>query len=74
MTNVQTVEPSRRLIDAKETGRMLGCSWRTVYRLADRGAIPTGVKLGVLRRWDLAELEAFIANGCRTHKAKGGRG
>jgi predicted DNA-binding transcriptional regulator AlpA len=44
---------------------MLGCSWRTVLRLADRGAIPWGHKLGSLRRWDAAEIDAFIAGGCK---------
>ena len=65
--------PSRRGIDAKEVGRMLGCSWRTVYRLADRGAIPAGHKLGSLRRWDAAEIDAFIAGGCKAPKARGAR-
>jgi excisionase family DNA binding protein len=70
----QTTEPfPRRLIDAKEAGRVLGCSWRTVLRLADRGAIPVGYKLGALRRWDAAELDAFIANGCKTPKPARGR-
>ena len=44
---------------------MLGCSWRTVLRLADAGNIPPGCKLGALRRWDLSEIEAFIAAGCK---------
>jgi predicted DNA-binding transcriptional regulator AlpA len=44
---------------------MLDLSWRTVYRLADRGLIPRGYKLGASRRWDLAEIETFIAGGCR---------
>jgi predicted DNA-binding transcriptional regulator AlpA len=60
-----TVPPRRRLIDAKEVGRILGCSWRHVMRMADLGAIPWGYKLGALRRWDQAEIEAFIAGGCR---------
>ena len=55
----------RRLIDAKETARVLGCSWRTVYRHADAGRIPPGYKLGGLRRWDVVEIDAFIANGCK---------
>jgi excisionase family DNA binding protein len=71
----QTSPSPRRLIDAKETSRLLGCSWRTVLRLADAGKIPNGVKLGALRRWDMAEIEAFIATGCKPPKAtsKGGR-
>jgi excisionase family DNA binding protein len=66
-----TISPSRRGIDAREVGRMLGCSWRTVLRLADRGAIPWGYKLGSLRRWDAAEIDAFIAGGCKAPKARG---
>jgi excisionase family DNA binding protein len=62
---------SRRLIDAKQVARLLGCSWRTVLRLADAGKIPWGVKLGGLRRWDVEEIEAFITGGCKM--AAGGR-
>jgi excisionase family DNA binding protein len=56
---------SRRLIDCKEVGRLLGCSWRTVLRLADSGKIPWGLKLGSLRRWDAATIDEFIENGCK---------
>jgi excisionase family DNA binding protein len=58
-----TVSP-RRLIDGREVGRLLGCSARHVMRMADEGLLPWGVKLGRLRRWDLSEIEAFIAAGC----------
>jgi len=73
MTTAQIAEPSRRLIDTKEVGRRLGCSWRTVLRLADAGKIPFGVKLGALRRWDAVELDAFIAGGCKSPKSARGR-
>ena len=56
---------TRRLGDAKAVGQKLDCSWRTVLRLADAGKIPQGYKLGALRRWDMAEIEAFIAGGCK---------
>ena len=36
---------TRRLGDCKAVGRVLGCSWRTVIRLADAGKIPPGYKL-----------------------------
>ena len=62
---------TRRLGDAKAVGRMLDLSWRTVYRLADAGKIPTGYKLNSARRWDLSEIEAFIAGGCKPPKAAG---
>ena len=54
-----------RLIDAKAVGIMLGCSWRHVLRLADAGKLPWGCKLGSLRRWDIREIESFLANGCK---------
>jgi predicted DNA-binding transcriptional regulator AlpA len=40
-------------------------SWRTVYRYADAGLMPWGVKIGTLRRWDLDEIERWINDGCR---------
>ena len=63
--------PPRRLIDAKAVGARLGCSWRHVLRLADRGAMPPGLKLGALRRWDADELEAWIDNGCKPVRPAG---
>jgi excisionase family DNA binding protein len=65
-----TAVPPRRLIDAREVGRLLGCSWRTVLRLADAGRIPWGVKLGALRRWDLREVEKFIDSGCKPPRGR----
>jgi predicted DNA-binding transcriptional regulator AlpA len=56
---------TRRLLDAKQVGARLGCSPRHVLRLADRGAMPRGMKLGALRRWDAEQLEAWINSGCR---------
>jgi predicted DNA-binding transcriptional regulator AlpA len=55
----------RRLIDSKELAQKLGCSWRHVLRLADRGAIQWGVKLGAIRRWDAGQIDQFIAGGCQ---------
>jgi predicted DNA-binding transcriptional regulator AlpA len=60
-----TLSPPRRLLDAKEVGQMLGCSWRHVVRLADEGVLPWGFKLGRLRRWDMSVIESFIASGCK---------
>ena len=56
---------TRRLVDVKTVGAMCGISWRHVLRLADSGKMPWGVKLGSLRRWDVREIEAWIANGCK---------
>ncbi len=48
------------LIDGREVARRLGCSVRSVYRLADDEIIPRGFKLGALRRWSAAEIDHFI--------------
>lgn len=74
MSVLQTFAPARRLGDCKAVGQVFGCSWRTVIRLADSGKIPPGYKLGAIRRWDMAEIESFIASGCKPPKTtKGGR-
>jgi predicted DNA-binding transcriptional regulator AlpA len=53
------------LLDVNAVGALLACSPRTVFRLADCGLMPRGVKLGALRRWNRSEIEAFIAAGCK---------
>ncbi len=58
-----TIE-TRRLLTARQVAERLGCSWRTVYRLADVGELPEGVKVGRLRRWDATEIESWISQGC----------
>lgn len=65
MSPLANQPPLRRLLDRHEVAARLGCSWRTVYRLADMGQIPPGVKLGGLRRWDSEEIDRFIENGCQ---------
>jgi predicted DNA-binding transcriptional regulator AlpA len=65
---IQTERPTRQLGDAKAVGRVLDLSWRTVYRLADQGKIPSGFKLGASRRWDLTQIEEFIRDGCKPPK------
>ncbi|MGH7223098.1 MAG: helix-turn-helix transcriptional regulator [Gemmataceae bacterium] len=63
--------PNRRMLNAKQVAERLGCSWRTVYRLADMGDVPMGVKIGGLRRWDAEELDRWIDGGSKpvkTHK------
>lgn len=49
------------LLNARQVGEMLGVSWRTVYRLADCGEIPWGMKVGAtLRRWPRLIIESYI--------------
>jgi excisionase family DNA binding protein len=71
----ETITPSapaqRRLSDAKEVSARLGCSWRHVLRMADRGLMPWGIKLGALRRWDMDQLEEWIKAGCKPVRQMG---
>jgi predicted DNA-binding transcriptional regulator AlpA len=60
--------PARRLIDVEDVAHLLGMSPRSVFRNADAGLIPWGLKIGSLRRWDAAEIDAFIAGGCKPPK------
>lgn len=60
-----SVMPRRRLGDAKAVADCSGMSVRSVYRFADAGLMPWGVKVGALRRWDMDEIERWIADGCK---------
>ncbi|MDB5294892.1 MAG: hypothetical protein JWO31_875 [Phycisphaerales bacterium] len=40
-------------------------SKRAWLRLCDGGRAPWGVKLGGRRLWDAAELDAWMAGGCK---------
>jgi predicted DNA-binding transcriptional regulator AlpA len=64
--------PTRRLISAQQVGELLGCSWRSVIRLADAGKMPAGLKIGALRRWDVRCVEEWIAGGCKPVRRIGG--
>ena len=68
----RSTPPGRRLVDGPTAAAKLGCSYRHFLRLADSGKAPYGTKLGALRRWDLDELDAWIANGCRPVRQAGG--
>lgn len=62
---VSTNSPVSVLLDVQEVAEILKCSTRTVYRFADGGLMPRPTKLGALVRWNRAELEAWIADGCK---------
>lgn len=59
------------LWDVRRVAARLGCSWRHVLRMADRGDMPPGLKLGALRRWDASQVERWIADGCPRHRPQG---
>ena len=64
-TNSRPMPPGRMLIDVRTVAAKYGADERSIFRWADAGKIPFGVKLGSLRRWDVAEIDAHIANGCK---------
>ncbi len=53
------------LLNVRDVAAMLGCSPRTVYRLADSGKIPPPMHLSSLVRWNRLEIERWIESGCR---------
>jgi excisionase family DNA binding protein len=64
-TMAETATLSRRLIPAGRVADKLGICPRTVFRLAEEGRIPFGVKVGASRRWDETQLDSWIAGGCK---------
>jgi predicted DNA-binding transcriptional regulator AlpA len=52
------------LLNVRAVARLLNCSPRHVYRLADSGKMPPPIKLSALVRWDRDTLVRWIAEGC----------
>lgn len=74
MTSVTMPErvTGRKLGDVKAVAEKLDCSPRHVYRLADAGRMPAPLRLASLVRWDLEEIDRWIADGCPSTR-KGAR-
>ncbi len=71
MLSAVVSEPAA-LLTVRQVAAMLGCSSRHIYRLADRGAMPRPTKLGdVLVRWNRAEIESWLHDGCKPIRAAG---
>lgn len=58
-------------LDVGDLARRFKSSDRHVFRLADSGRMPWGVKLGQLRRWSRREIEEWEANGCQPVQQRG---
>ena len=56
--------PQCPMLTVDGVAKMLACSPRSIYRLADAGRIPPPVRIGGLVRWPRAVLEQWIAEGC----------
>jgi excisionase family DNA binding protein len=74
-SEVETVgvaEPAA-LLDVNDVARLLKCSRRHVWRLADYGAMPAKLKLRGLVRFSRAAVEKWIADGCPNMRKAVGR-
>lgn len=70
LTNVRPMPPGHVLIDVRAVAAKYGCDERSIFRWAGT-RIPFGIKLGSLRRWDVAEIDAHIANGAKPIRTPG---
>jgi excisionase family DNA binding protein len=66
---MHTVSPtpateSAKLLDVRAVAELLGCSPRTVYRLADAARMPAPIRLGSLVRWSRDAIDEWIRAGC----------
>ena len=57
------------MLNVGDVAKLLRCSTRTVYRLADSGRMPRPIKLGALVRWPREQVQGWIAEGCPSCRA-----
>ena len=57
-------EQAEELVDVRAVARLLSCSQRHVYRLADAGKMPKPLRLGTLNRWSRQAIMRWINDGC----------
>ena len=62
--NTNQFESPAILLDVKTVARLLSCSSRHVWRMADSGDMPRPVKLGSLCRWSRLSIDDWISKGC----------
>jgi excisionase family DNA binding protein len=59
------------LLNVRAVARLLDCSQRHVYRLADAGRMPPPVRIGALVRWSRLDIDQWIAAGCPSVRQPG---
>lgn len=52
------------LLDVGQVARLLNCSQRHVFRLAEADRMPAPVRLGSLVRWRRVQILAWVDEGC----------
>lgn len=74
MSGAVTMPPMRTgLLAVDDVARLLACSTRSVYRLSDSGRMPRPLKIGGMRRWSAAAIDAWLADGCPDCRAADAR-
>ncbi|MBP7937522.1 MAG: hypothetical protein KA354_23015 [Phycisphaerae bacterium] len=58
------IPPGQYLLDMREVARLLNLSQRTVWLLANCGAMPRPVQIRRLKRWSIREIVAWVDTGC----------
>ena len=64
-TSPVVVQAEPLLVRAETAAELLGLSGRSFERLLAASRLPTPIRLGRRRLWRMADLEAFVAAGCR---------
>lgn len=59
------------LLTVGDVATLLGCSTRSVYRLAYSGRMPEPLRIGGMVRWPRAVIETWVAVDCP--RCEGGR-
>lgn len=74
MTDETRTTEAAALLDVRQVAALMGVCPRTIYRLADSGAMPRPVHLGsAIVRWSRSSLDQWIGAGCpRTAPADSG--
>jgi hypothetical protein len=54
-----------KLLDVHAVAERYSANWRTIFRWADSGLIPPGLKIGGRRLFKLDEIENHIRDGCK---------
>lgn len=64
---------TRLAISAAELAERLSCSERHIWGLHSSGRLPRPIAIGRCRRWRVADIERWLADGCPNRDAEGGR-
>jgi len=62
--------PAESLLDSAALARCLSVSTRTLRRMAGRGELPKGIKLGGRRVWIAGKILEFLAHRADRHAAE----